>query len=267
MTQMNGNQKFYFTKKGGDIMKRMLGMILALCIVIGTTSVAKATVFPSTTDYAFVVCMCTVTASVIVDAGYTTVFSSFNAANLTAPMSLAPGQTTVLNSTVTVKNNSSGAITHWRLYVSSIDVSADGMTAYNITDIAGVNQISLANTWTNTLWVPNEWAIGAVFKASTPTVAASNDFDDADTILYGIAGMKVYQVGTAVANQFAPDNAGANSNYNDVLGGAAGSSNSTSPGQTRCLWFKVEAPTSRSYAENYTRFTVTVECGMNGCGW
>ena len=230
-------------------MKKLLGLLTAAVLVAGISTAASA----AATDNAYVLVRCTVTISVQVLTNNSTWW-----AHGSNPYDTSPGFSYESGaSSVSIRNNSLGAITKWSLQISTIQTKAFS----NYSDDLTTGWVADSG---DGMWVPGATAgimtaaLSAVFKSQP---SSETDYD-ASTIL--TLSPQVYQTGNSGNNNFRP--LGGNG-YQSAINPATSAANYVSPSGSdstdgRGLHFMLKTPTA-VLDQNWRRFVIQVSASTN----
>jgi len=222
-------------------MRKMLSIILAAGIIFGLTATAMAVQNP---DYGYVIVKCTVTLSVDVEDNATAYFSTGNEPDRYV-ISAGSGFDYVSISSITVKNDSHGAICQWALQVSTIEYSEswsppawNGDNRWTLGDSAGVQQAVLCAVFATSRPVTDDFSVpGDTLSVTTDKIwTHTTKLDPEDTV-----------------KRYSSTNPNGYNGTNKVV----------NPDDRRALWFRFIPPTA-VIDEWYRRFTIKVTAALLG---
>jgi hypothetical protein len=248
-------------------MRKMLSIILAAGIITLTAGSLFALSWPYDSDVGYVIVKCTVTVDVdVLDTWSTAWFISEG--NMSS--GLTAGEDDVSVTSITVKNNSTGAIVKYAVLVSSIqrNDNVNGTGNWLSDDdnlISGIKGWYLSTD--GTADSPGEFILAAVFSKNKPP---KNDFtaDEANdqfrvnlatfTLTDGHLITYTYKTGG-----LAFDPATVTNRYSSAMSGST--NNLVSPGEQRGLWFYIDTPAA--VTDTYPRRISIVVYGGLGSSW
>ncbi len=230
-------------------MRKTIGILLICMFLLGISSkVLALTNYDRDTGY--VIVRCTVTVDVdVLDEQATAWFVQRSTAG-----ALSVDQADVSISSISVKNNSTGAVLKYAVLVSSIQRTHDGSNW--ISDDDDFN--NLIKGWTlsnnNTNDGVGEFVLSAVFARSRPAISDFNTVQANDQFRVNLGSsnpsdgqLQAYTYKTNGDN-FDPNNG--TLRYTSVLGNSSGI-NAVSPGEVRGLWFYIRTP--QAVTDTYPR--------------
>ncbi|MFA5859744.1 MAG: hypothetical protein WC955_11850 [Elusimicrobiota bacterium] len=241
-------------RKGGDnFMKKVLGLLLGLAVIVAFAGTSGVFAADPDTDSAYIVVKCVAVVSVdIVGAA-----AAFSGTTEGAPQvdlgEVSPGEVVHSSAAVSVINDSQGAITKWKVKVGAVYASADG-----INDWAADSGI---HAWTTdgAAAGSNKFLVKSIFTAARNTEFAL-DFGAGDIVTTsdqtymettGVFGPQLSSAyGTAV-DDGDPSSNWVNPKY------TVGTTESGLSNHTRSLWLEFTAPLAISNA-SYRAITVSV---------
>jgi hypothetical protein len=248
-------------------MRKMLSIILAAGIITLTAGSLFALREPYGSDVGYVIVKCTVTVDVDVLDNWSTAWFIYQG-NMNN--GLSAGQTDVSVTSITVKNNSSGAIVKYAVLVSSIqrNSATDGSGNWISDDddtTAGIKGWYLSTD--GIADSPGEFILWAVFSKNRPN---ANDFlnnEANDQFRVNLANsqpsdsqLRNYTYRSTNGN-FGPETPA--NQYSSALSGSA--NNLIAPNEERGLWFKITTPAS--VTDVYPRRISVVVYGGLGSSW
>jgi len=228
-------------------MRKMLSIILAAGIIFGLTATAMAVQNP---DYGYVIVRCTVTLSVDVEDNATAYFSTGNEPERYV-ISAGLGLDYVSTSSITVKNDSVGALCIWNVQVSAI-------------------QRANSNIWESiTAWNTEPyWTLGtspdveqavlyAVFCSSRPS---TGEFESNDILSVG--SDKTWKHKSSASDvDLDPTSTTSGFQYPQNTRTSGYSNKVTAPGDRRALWFRFLPPTAVR-DDNFRRFIIQITAAL-----
>jgi len=226
----------------------MLSIILTAGIIFGLTATTMAVQNP---DYGYVIVRCTVTLSVDVEDNATAYFST-GAEPYRYEISAGSGFDYVSTSSITVKNDSQGALCIWKVQVSAIQ-RADS------NDWGSINAWDPEPYWTLGTSPDVEQAVlYAVFCSSRPS---ASEFESNDILMVGSDKTWRHKTTTDVSLDPTSTTSGFQYPQNSKTSGYA--NKVTAPGDRRALWFRFLPPTAVR-DDNFRRFIIQITAALAG---
>jgi hypothetical protein len=232
-------------------MRKMLSIILAAGIIFGLTATAMAVQNP---DYGYVIVRCTVTLSVDVEDNATAYFSTGNEPDRYV-ISAGLGFDYVSISSITIKNDSVGAICKWALQVSTIQYSESYPFTWQ-----GDNRWKLVETQSDE--GIHEAILYGVFASSRPSLG---EFATVSTFTVGTDKLWAHTITAGSAKSFDPNSTTSGFQYAQpsIPGYDPGTIKAIKPGDRRALWFRF-VPPKAVVDEYYRRFVIQVTASLHG---
>ena len=232
-------------------MRKMLTMFILGALILLTTVAVSFAVNP---DFGYVIVRCTVTISVDVEEPDNIAY--FGTGDVPQRYDVPAGGDYVSISSITVTNDSNGAICKWSLRVSTIQYKVN----WNDPDWLGDPRWTLNEE--NEEAGVHKAVLYAVFATSRP---ASGEFNSEDRLLISAGKIWKHKEGTTDA-EFDPTTTGTGLQYTqpDIPGYNPGAYKAIRPDvdNRKALWFRLKTPTA-VVDEWYRRFVIEVTAALH----